>query len=209
MNLGDVLPPMQSDDRQNGFCVWMTGLPSAGKTTIAYELQPQLIERGRPVEVLDGDEARMLLSTDLGYDRDSREIHAARVTFVAKLLARNGVIPVVSLISPYRTSRSWARSQIGPFVEVYVNTPLEECERRDVKGLYGRSRAGALRMMTGIDDPYEPPERPEIVVETVGLTPRESAGYVVRELERLGHLPPSENHRATRRETEPASVRGR
>jgi adenylylsulfate kinase len=171
-----------------GFCIWLTGLPSAGKTTIAKELVPKLRDRDRFVELLDGDEIRKGLSSDLGFDRKSRETHAGRVTFVAKVLARNGAIPIVALISPYRSSRAKARADIGRFVEVYVSTPLDVCEQRDVKGLYKKARAGEVKEMTGIDDPYEPPETPDIVVETVHHAPAESAEYILRELTRLGWL---------------------
>jgi adenylylsulfate kinase len=175
----------------SGFCVWITGLPSAGKTTVARALAPRLAARGWEVELLDGDEVRKGLSADLGFDRDSRETHARRVTFVAKVLARHGTIPIVTLISPYRTSRAAARQEIGRFVEVYVNTPLEVCVERDVKGLYRKARSGEIREMTGVDDPYEPPESPEIVVDAVSLTPEQAADHIVRELEWGGWLPPA------------------
>jgi adenylylsulfate kinase len=171
-----------------GFCLWLTGLPSAGKTTIARTLAPRLSSLGWEVELLDGDEVRKGLSADLGFDRRSRETHARRVTFVAKLLARHGAIPIVALISPYRTSRAAARQEIGRFVEVFINTPLEVCVARDVKGLYRRARAGEIREMTGVDDPYEPPEAPEVVVDAGRLTPEESAEFILRELERGGWL---------------------
>ena len=174
-----------------GFCIWLTGLPSAGKTTIARELTPMLRARGWNADLLDGDEIRRGLSADLGFDRISRETHAGRVAFVAKLLARNGAIALVALISPYRSSRAKARVEIGRFVEVYVNTPLGVCEQRDVKGLYKRARAGELKDMTGVDDPYEPPEAADIVVDAVRLSARESAEFILRELERQGWLPPA------------------
>lgn len=144
------------------------------------------------MELLDGDEVRKGLSADLGFDRASREQHARRVTFVAKVLARNGVIPIVALISPYATSRALARQQVGRFVEVYIRTPIEVCEQRDVKGLYKRARAGEIHEFTGVDDPYEPPEHPEITVDTTRMSPDQSAAYVISELERQGWLPPSE-----------------
>jgi len=170
----------------NGYCLWFTGLPSAGKTSIAKALIPLLRERGWSVELLDGDEVRRGLSSDLGFDRVGREAHAGRVSFVAKLLARNNMIPIVALISPYATSRARARAEIGRFVEIYVSTPIEVCEQRDAKGLYKRARRGEIREMTGVDDPYEIPERPEIRVDTIDQTPEESARYVLSELDRLG-----------------------
>lgn len=169
-----------------GFCVWLTGLPSAGKTTIGKELVPLFMSRGWYADLLDGDEIRLGLSADLGFDRKSRETHASRVAFVSKLLARNGAIPIVALISPYATSRAHARMTIGRFVEVYVSTPLDVCEGRDVKGLYKKARAGQIKEMTGIDDPYEPPEHPEIVVDTLKLTPVQSAEFIIGELVRQG-----------------------
>jgi adenylyl-sulfate kinase len=171
-----------------GFCIWLTGLPSAGKTTIGKELVPRLVARGWYADLLDGDEIRLGLSADLGFDRKSRETHAGRVAFLSKMLARNGAIPVVTLISPYRTSRAQARATIGRFVEVYVDTPLAVCEARDVKGLYKKARAGQIHEMTGVDDPYEPPEHPEIVVDAVHRTPAESAEFILAELERQGWL---------------------
>ena len=169
-----------------GFCVWMTGLPSSGKTTIGKLLAERLRERGWYVELLDGDEIRKGLSADLGFDRASREAHAGRVTFVAKLLARNGAIPIVALISPYASSRAKARAEVGRFVEIYVTTPLDVCEERDVKGLYKKARDGVIKEMTGVSDPYEIPEHPDIKVDTVNRSPAQSAAFILSELERLG-----------------------
>jgi len=171
---------------KNGVCLWFTGLPSAGKTTIAKALIPLLQERGWNVEMLDGDEVRKGLSSDLGFGRAAREAHAGRVSFVAKLLARNGLVAIVALISPYESSRARARAEIGRFVEIYISTPIEVCEQRDVKGLYKRARQGLLKEMTGVDDPYEVPKHPEIVVDTLTRSPEDSARYVLAELDRLG-----------------------
>jgi adenylyl-sulfate kinase len=170
----------------HGFCIWLTGLPSAGKTTIARELIPLLKERGWNVELLDGDEVRQGLSSDLGFGRAAREAHAGRVTFVAKVLARNGVIPIVALISPYASSRAHARKEIGRFVEVYVTTPIAVCEERDVKGLYKKAHQGLVKEMTGVDDPYEVPTAPDIRVDTINRGPSDSAAFIVKELDRLG-----------------------
>ena len=169
-----------------GFCLWFTGLPSSGKTSIAKATMLLLRERGWNVELLDGDEVRKGLSADLGFDRAGREAHAGRVSFVAKVLARNDAIPIVALISPYATSRARARAEIGRFVEIYVSTPVDVCEQRDVKGLYKKAREGLLREFTGVNDPYEVPEHPEIRVDTIDRTPDESARYVLAELDRLG-----------------------
>jgi adenylyl-sulfate kinase len=192
--------------KSEGHCFWLTGLPSAGKTTIAAELKKLLEERGWRVELLDGDEVRRGLSADLGFDKASRETHAIRVTFVAKLLARNGVIPIVALISPYRSSRARARADIGRFIEVYVTTPIDVCETRDVKGLYQKARKGLIRDMTGVDDPYEVPDAPEIKVDTVGKTPLESARFVLAEAERLG-WPATPEASVARSPTSPSRAR--
>lgn len=170
----------------NGYCLWLTGLPCAGKTSIAEALLPLLRERGWNVELLDGDEVRRGLSSDLGFDRAGREAHAGRVSFVAKLLARNNVIPIVALISPYASSRARARAEIGRFVEIYVTTPIDVCEQRDTKGLYKKARQGLIREFTGVDDPYEVPEHPDVRVDTLDRTPADSARQVLAELDRLG-----------------------
>lgn len=156
-----------------GFTLWMTGLPGSGKSTLAGVLKAKLEAQGRRVEILDGDEVRKGLSRDLGLSREDREEHAWRVSFVSKLLARNGVVAIVALISPYRTSRESAKQMIGPerFVEVYVKASLQVCEMRDPKGLYAKARRGEITNMTGIQDPYEEPTDADIVVETERGTP--------------------------------------
>lgn len=149
----------------DGVTVWLTGLSGSGKSTIAVELERQLIESGRPGYLLDGDNMRQGLNGDLGFSADDRDENVRRVAHVARLFADAGMVAIVPLISPYRAARDFARSlheAAGlPFVEVFVDTPLEECERRDPKGLYKKARAGEITGMTGIDDPYEAPLSPD------------------------------------------------
>lgn len=155
---------MFSDER--GIAIWLTGLISAGKSTLGDRLLSRLRAAGRKVEILDGDMVRQTLCKDLGFTKEDRDENIRRIVFVAELLTRNGIVVIVSVISPYRAVRDQVRSRIPEFMEVYVNAPLEICERRDVKGLYRRARAGELRGVTGIDDPYEPPLRPEVECRT-------------------------------------------
>ena len=149
-----------------GFTIWLTGLPASGKTTIAGALAAWFREQGTLVETLDGDEIRLGLSADLGFSAEDRQNHNRRVIFVSKLLMRNGIVAIVPLISPYRQTREFARGELGRFVEVHVKCSLDECIRRDPKGLYARALRGEIKNFTGIDDPYEEPTNPEVVVET-------------------------------------------
>jgi len=149
-----------------GFVIWLTGLPSSGKTTLATALACWSREEGLPVEVLDGDELRQSLSADLGFSPQDRKEHARRVIFISKLLIRNGIVAIVPLISPYRETRRFARCELKHFVEVFVKCPIEECIRRDPKGLYAKALRGEINVMTGISDPYEEPDCPEVTVET-------------------------------------------
>jgi adenylylsulfate kinase len=151
---------MTDPTQERGVTVWFTGLSGAGKTTITQALGNQLKQRGCKVELLDGDIIRENLSKGLTFSKEDRDINIRRIGFVANLLTRNGVIVLVSAISPYRAVREEVRSLIGDFLEVYVSAPLEVCESRDVKGLYKRARAGEMQGFTGIDDPYEPPLNP-------------------------------------------------
>jgi adenylylsulfate kinase len=146
--------------------VWLTGLSSAGKTTIATEVQRRLILQGIRAELLDGDVMRGLLCKELGFSKADRDTNVRRIGFVAELLSRNGVIVLVAVISPYRAIRDELRSKIQHFAEVYVNAPLSVCEERDIKGLYKRARAGNLASFTGLDDPYEPPPAPDLECHT-------------------------------------------
>jgi len=163
----------------DGITVWLTGLPSAGKTTLATVLCDRLRTAGHRVEMLDGDVLRTYLTADLGFSREDRTQNVLRVGFVAHLLSRNGIIVVCSLISPYRADRDQVRALHGDrFMEVYLSTPVEVCAERDVKGLYARQRAGDLKGLTGVDDPYEPPLRPELVVPTHAQSLEESVDMV-------------------------------
>ena len=170
-------------DLSAGLTVWLTGLPSAGKTTIARALEKKLLDHGERVEVLDGDVVRTHLTRDLGFTREDRDENVRRIGFVANLLSRNGVVVLCSVISPYRSVRDELREwHDGRFVEVYVSTPVEVCSERDVKGLYAKQRAGEITGLTGVDDPYEPPLSPEVVVPTHEQTLDESVETVWRAL---------------------------
>lgn len=165
----------------DGLTVWFTGLPSAGKTTIARALVERLHAEGRRAEILDGDAVREHLSKGLGFTKEDRDTNIRRIGFVADLLTRNGVVAVCSAISPYRAVRDEVRAMHdGRFVEVYVSTPVEVCSERDVKGLYAKQRAGEMRGLTGVDDPYEAPLDPEVVVPTHEQTLEESVSEVWR-----------------------------
>mgnify|MGYP005838756747 CR=1 FL=1 len=174
---------------KEGFAVWLTGLPASGKTTIALALEKALRKKGLNVEVLDGDEVRKNLSPDLGFTREDREIHAKRVAYVTKLLVRNGVAVIVGLISPFRNFREDARNQIGNFVEVWVKCPLEECIRRDPKGLYKKAINGEINDLTGIQDTYEEPLNPEVIVDTSKETVEESVKKILEKLKNMKHIP--------------------
>lgn len=162
-----------------GLTIWLTGLPSSGKTTLAHGLAARLDEAGHRVELLDGDAVRTHLTRDLGFSREDRAENVRRVGFVANLLSRNGIMVVCALVSPYRRERDEVRRlHEGRFREVHVATPVEVCIQRDVKGLYARQRAGTLQGLTGIDDPYEAPLSPEVVVPTHLQTVEESVGTI-------------------------------
>ena len=162
-------------DLDAGLTVWLTGLPSAGKTTIAHALEKRLLAAGHSVEVLDGDVVRTHLTRGLGFSREDREENVRRIGFVAHLLSRNGVVVVVPVISPYRAVRDEVRElHDGRFFEVHVAAPVEVCSERDVKGLYARQRQGDITGLTGVDDPYEPPLSPELVLHPETSTLDES-----------------------------------
>jgi adenylylsulfate kinase len=178
----------RQDKSGRGFVVWLTGLSGAGKSTLADAILPALRAEGRRVELLDGDLVRTHLSKGLTFSREDRETNVARIAFVAHLLARNGVVVLVAAISPFRAGRDEARALIGDFVEVHVAPPLEECIRRDVKGLYARALAGEIPQFTGVNDPYEPPLTPEVRIDTSGASVDHAAAQILSKLEDLGYL---------------------
>jgi adenylyl-sulfate kinase len=174
-----------------GFTLWFTGLSGAGKSTLAIETQAALLERGVKVELLDGDIVRTNLSKGLGFSKEDRDTNIRRIGFVCNLLTRNGVVAIASAISPYDKIRKENRNLIGRFVEVYCRCPIEVLEKRDVKGLYKKARAGEIKGFTGIDDPYEPPDDAEVICETDKETVEQSLTKILRTLEMIGYIPTS------------------
>jgi sulfate adenylyltransferase len=185
-------PPAPEQTAEAGFTLWFTGLSGAGKSTLAGLLAERLRRAGRRVEILDGDEVRQNLSKGLGFSREDREANLRRIGYVAKLLSRNGVIVITAAISPYRAVRAAVRAELGRFVEVYAKCPLEVCAARDVKGLYRKALAGEVPAFTGVSDPYEEPEDPEITVETGREEAGESVKRILTRLEELGCLSAAE-----------------
>lgn len=173
----------------SGVVVWLTGLPCSGKTTIAQKLAEHLRKNGKKVEIIDGDVIRQYISKGLGFSREDRFENIRRVSFVANLLSRNGVIVIVAVISPYREMRKMAREMIETdFIEVFVNAPLEVCKKRDVKGMYKKAERGEIKGFTGIDDPYEPPENPDVECKTDIETVEESVKKILDLLKQKGYI---------------------
>ena len=188
-NIHPVDHPESDKVAGGGFTLWFTGLSGAGKTTIAHLVGPALEERGKIVEYLDGDVVRTHLSKGLGFSKEDRDTNILRIGWVASRLTRHGAAVIAAAISPYQATRAAAREmveQFGPFVEVFVRASVDECARRDVKGLYAKAFAGEIKGFTGVDDPYEAPEAAEIVIDTEQHEPAESAAIVVARLEELG-----------------------
>jgi adenylyl-sulfate kinase len=177
-----------------GFTIWFTGLSGSGKSTLSEVIEQRLKAHGRNVEVLDGDIVRTHLSKGLGFSREDRDTNIKRIGFVCALLTRNGVVCISAAIAPYREARDWARREIGNFVEVYVKCPLEVCRERDVKGLYKLVDEGKIKNFTGVDDPYEEPVHPELIVETDKETVEESVTRIFARLAELGYLESEESH---------------
>ena len=181
-----------TENGRNGFTLWFTGLSGAGKTTIAELVRPELERRGLLVEWLDGDEVREHLSKGLGFSKADRDTNIDRIGWVASRLTRHGAAVIVSAISPYVETRQKAREMVeqhGAFVEVFVDASVEECARRDVKGLYEKAFRGEIKEFTGVSDPYEPPESPEVCIESEHEDPHHSAARILQTLEERGLVP--------------------
>ena len=177
-----------SQKSDKGFVIWFTGLSGSGKTTIAHILVKRLKELGKKVEVLDGDVVRTNLSKGLGFSKEDRDTNIRRIGFVAHLLQRNGVVVICAAISPYQEIRDENRELIEDFVEVFTKCDLDTLVSRDIKGLYKKAIAGEIKGFTGVDDPYEAPENPEVLCHTNKENPEESALKVLKKLEDLGYI---------------------
>lgn len=171
-----------------GFTIWFTGLSGSGKTTISQLVYNYIKRLGYKVEILDGDDFRLNLSKGLGFSKEDRDENIRRIGYVCDLLTRNEVIAIVACLSPYKEARDLNRKKIENFIEIYTKCPIEECIKRDPKGNYKRALQGEIGNYTGINDPYEAPENPELVVETEKETPEQSAGRVISKLKELGYL---------------------
>jgi adenylylsulfate kinase len=174
--------------KHQGFTVWFTGIPCCGKTTIADQVAIVLKKKDYTVERLDGDIVRLGLTSNLGFSKKDRDENIRRVTFVAKKLTRNNVIVLATFVSPYREQRRNARKEIERFVEVYVRCPVEICMKRDVKGMYRKALEGKIKHFTGVDDPYEKPEHPELIINTDTESIEESVKKVLHTIEELGYI---------------------
>lgn len=172
----------------NGFTVWFTGLPSSGKSTLAKVLRDEIEKKNRHVEILDGDEVRLRLSKGLGFSKEDRDENIRRISYVAKIITRCGAVAITCAISPYKSIRQEARQEIQDFIEVFVDCELEQCIKRDLKGLYKKALSGEIKNFTGISDPYEKPDSPEIIVNTSSETIEQSLKKIVSGLTKLGYL---------------------
>lgn len=165
--------------------IWLTGLPCSGKTTISKELEKYFKKKKLPVQRLDGDVVRKMINSDLGFSKKDRDENIKRVTYIAQMLSENGVNVVVAFVSPYRKMRNFARKICPNFVEVYIKCDIKECIRRDTKGMYKKALAGKINDFTGIQDPYEPPKKPEIIINTKDKNARESVRELINHLEKI------------------------
>ena len=176
---------------QKGVLIWFTGLSGSGKSTIAFTLEHTLVERGHLAYALDGDNVRHGLNKNLGFSAEDRTENIRRIAEVGRLFVDAGVVTCTSFISPYRADRDGAREIVGPnrFIEVFVDAPIDICEQRDPKGLYAKARAGEIKGFTGIDDPYEPPLNPEVVIHADRVSPQEATVTLIGLLEQRGDVP--------------------
>lgn len=189
--------------KEKGFTLWFTGLPCSGKSTLAEIVAAELKRRGRGVEIMDGDEVRKHLTKGLGFSREDRDENIRRIGYVCRLLSRNGAVAIAAAISPFSAIRDEVRAaHEAAFLEIYVDTPLELCIQRDVKGMYKKAIAGEMKNFTGISDPYEPPENPEIVIRTAKENAEQSAQQILSTLERLGLVAPGVSPSYTPEEAE-------
>jgi len=175
-------------NNQKGFTAWFTGLPCCGKTTIAKKVVEILKQRGYKVEHLDGDLVREYLTSDLGFSKKDRDENLKRISFVAKLLTRNDIIVLATFVSPYSDRRKKIRKEIKDFIEIFVKCPVEICIKRDVKGMYKKALEGEIKDFTGVQDPYEEPEKPELIIHSDEETVDESVKKVIDKLEELGYI---------------------
>ena len=185
-----------------GFTLWFTGLSGSGKSTLAYLIRDILLERGLPVEVLDGDVVRQNLSKGLGYSKEDRDTNIRRIGFVCHLLTRNGVVAIAAAISPYRAIRDENRALIGRFVEVFCQCDIDTLKGRDPKGLYEKALRGEIANFTGVSDPYEPPENPEVLVDTAHEDIETSVAKIIAKLEELRYIPAADARGYTEEEEE-------
>lgn len=201
--VAEILAEAHPPRHRQGICIWFTGLSGSGKSTTAEMLTWLLLEHGRRVTVLDGDVVRTHLSKGLGFNKADRDTNVRRIGFVASELVRIGGVVICAVVSPYRAARQDVRNmvEVDQFVEVFVNTPLEVCEARDVKGMYARARRGGLNGFTGIDDPYEPPDHPEITLDTIHNSPQENANFIIAYLSEQGFIRVRKNHSSSQAES--------
>lgn len=191
--------------KNKGFTLWFTGLPCSGKSTLAELVGKELEQRGRLVDILDGDVVRTHLTKGLGFSKEDRDTNIRRIGYVCGLISRHGGVAISAAISPYRAIRDEVRASVAQhstFVEVFVDTPLEECIQRDVKGMYKKALAGEMKGFTGVDDPYEPPQAAELVIQTASETPAQSAARILDKLEQMALVEPPHDAGYTPEEAE-------
>jgi sulfate adenylyltransferase len=188
--VAEILAEAHPPRHKQGLCLWFTGLSGAGKSTIANAVIPMLSENGRQITLLDGDVVRTNLSKGLGFSKEDRDTNILRIGFVAGEITRHNGTVICAAISPYRKTRNEARKMVDEdrFVEIFVNTPIDVCEQRDIKGMYAKARRGEIKGFTGIDDPYEEPVSPELVITTVDNSPEENAQIIINYLKERGFL---------------------